>query len=347
MKRPSLRKKRLVPVLLLWAVFASAVEGRAADEARKKGPGLEFKVGGLVGFFPSGGGDLETYRQGMIDLYTDIGTIPGFNGNQGWNKLGSAAGVSFDAIFRINERIGVGVGTGWIRASSGGNYGFTYGQAGSESWGTYTLSGLEVNGEDFKISTIPLRFSLYLTFPAGRWNFYGYAGAGYYWGTLTRRYTYDFSYNYADSSPLYPDEKTEISSSESRDESAKAGGLGIHGGLGVEYRVLSFLAFGLEVYGRHANLSGWEGDAQWTATTRERQWREDAGWTSDQSSTDTGSKTGKLWFYETGDEDLGQFYPRLDMRGAPVGGNFRNVRSAALNLSAYGLAVTLKVFFDL
>ena len=340
------RKKSLILIFLLIAAVVSGSALRAAGEPQKKGLGIEFKLSGAIGFPLNGGGDLETYRQGMVDFYGDIGTLVGFTGNASWKKMRSVPGFEFDVILRLNERFGVGIGTGYLKASSRGNYGFVYGQAGSESWGTYALSGTATNGEDFSISAVPIRLSLYLTFPTGRWNFYGTAGAGLYLGTFARRYSYDFTYDYADSSPIYLDEKQEITSSESWDESAKKNSFGFHGGLGVDYKVSSYMSFGLEVFGRLVNFSGWEGDSQWTTSSRERDWREDAGWHTDQSSTDSGSLRGKVWYYEIQDQDLGIYSPQINMWGAPSGGAYRNARNAAINLNAFGLAVTLKVYFD-
>ena len=347
MRQKSKRGRGSVLVLLLSAVALFATAGRAAEEPQKTGPTVGFKLSGGIGFTLNGGGDLETYRKGMIDLYNDVGTLDYFTGNNNWKKMGTIPHYEFDLIFHLNERFGIGIGTGYIQASSRGDYGFTYDQTGSESWGTFTQAGVAKNTEDFKISAIPIRLSLYLTFPSDRWTFYGYAGAGFYLGKFSHKYTYDFSYNYADSSTIYLDEKQEITSSEVWDESAKKNSLGFHGGLGLEYRIGSGLSLGLELFGRFVNFSGWEGDVKMTSSSRERDWREDLGWYFDQSSSDSSSSSGKLWYYESQDADLGKYYPQMNMWGTPSGSTYRNVRDAAINLNAFGVAVTLKVYFNL
>ena len=347
MRQKSERGRGLVLIFLVSAIALFATVGRAAEEPQRTRPTIGFKLSGGIGLALNGGGDLETYRQGMIDLYHDVGTIDYFTGVNNWKKMVTIPNFELDLIFHLNERVGIGIGTGYLQATSQGDYGFVFDQAGSESWGTYTLSATTSNVEDFKISAIPIRLSLYLTFPSGRWTTYGYAGAGFYLGKFSHKYTYDFKYNYADSSTIYLDEKQEITSSDVSDESAKKNSFGFHGGLGLEYRLGSFLSLGLELFGRFVNFSGWEGDAKMTSSSRQKDWREDSGWYFDQSMTDTQSTKGKLWYYESQDLDLGKYYPQLNMWGAPSGSTSRNARDAAINLNAFGLAVTVRVFFNL
>lgn len=347
MRQKSEGEKKLVLILLLSAVVLFAAAGRAAEEPQRKGLTVGFKLSGGIGFTLDGGGDLETYRKGMIDLYNDIGTLDYFTGNNNWKKMETIPNFEFDVIFHLTKNFGIGLGTGYIRTSSRGDYGFVYDRVSSESWGILTQAGAARNTEDFKITVLPIRLSLYLMFPLGRWTFYGLAGAGYYLGTFAHTYTYDFSYNYADSSTIYLDEKQEITSSEVWDESAKKNSLGFHGGLGLEYRLWSGLSLGLEVFGRFVNFSGWEGDVKMTSSSRERDWREDLGWYYDQTATDTNSSAGKLWYYESQDVDLGKYYPQMNMGGAPSGGTYRNVRDAAINLNAFGVSASLRVYFNL
>lgn len=350
MRLKSNRARSRIFLLCLGAVFVFAAAGRAAQdqEGGKSWPSVGFKLSGGLGLTLNGGGDLEKYRQGTVDLYKAIGTAGGFTSHQSWNRMGSIPDFEFDVIFQLSEHWGVGIGTGYLKASSRGDYGSAWQQAGTESWGTYTLSGITSVVEDFKITAIPIRLSLYLMFPTGRWTFYGYAGTGYYIGKYSHAYTNGFSLNIADSSPNDLDEKQEITQAQVWNESAAKNAFGFHGGLGLEYKLGSFLSLGLEVYGRYVNFSGWEGDAAATWTTREKQWREDLGWHYDQTSTDSYSVKGKLWYYEYQESDLNAYYPQMGIWGyTPDESTFRNVRDAAINLNAFGLSVSIKIFFNL
>lgn len=337
-------------ILCLGVVFLFAAMGRAAgdqDEERSWST-VGFKLSGGLGLTLNGGGDLEKYRQGTLDLYKAIGTAGGFTSHQNWKRIGSIPDFEFDVIFQLSEHWGLGVGTGYLQASGRGDYGSAWEDAGTESWGTYTQTGITSVTDDFKITAVPIRLSLYLTFPSGRWTFYSYAGAGFYIGAFSHATTTEFSYTYAETSPTQLDEKQEIADTEVWNESAAKNALGFHGGLGLEYKLTSFLSLGLEAYGRYVNFSGWEGDLKATSTIREKLWREDLGWHYDQTSTDSYTVKGKLWYYEFQVSDLNAYYPQMGIWGyTPDESTFRNVRDAAVNLNAFGLSASIKIFFNL
>jgi len=337
-------------ILCLSAVVFFAAMGRAAQDqqAEKAWPTVGFKLSGGLGLTWNGGGDLEKYRAGTVDLYKAIGGSEGFTAHQNWTRMGTIPNFEFDVIFRLSEHWGVGLGTGYLKASSRGDYGSVWEQAGTESWGTFTQSATTSVAEDYQVTAIPIRLSLYLMFPAGRWTFYGFAGTGFYLGKFSHSTTSDFSYAYADSSSTLLDEKQEITDNEVWSESATKNAFGFHGGVGLEFKLAPFLSLGLEAYGRYVNFSGWEGELNATSTIREKQWREDRGWYYDQTSTDAYSVKGRLWHYEFQVSDLGAYYPQMGIWGyTPDESTFRNVRDAAINLNAFGLAASIKIFFNL
>ena len=330
-------------LILIWAA-GTGVASQARDESNKR---MSFRLSGGAGLALDGGGDLELHRRGMVNYYSDINQLPNYVGHTSWTKMSLIPEAQIELLFPLTSSISIGLGSGYIRAKSKGSYGFTYNEADVLGDGSYQIDQTSDYTRDYTLSAIPVTLTLYLTMPAGRFNIYGYAGAGYYFGTLHHAYTAKTQASLAIYTTL--DESYEISDNTTGSEDATKGGVGFHGGLGVEVKLGSRLALGLEVYGRYVNISGWTGSFNETRTTGYRAYRTDLGWYDDETQTDKYNDTGNLKYYETYDSDLGKYYAEMFVyNGDPseIEG-VKNARDAKLNFNAAGVRLSLRIFFNI
>ena len=329
-------------LMVFWAA-GPIVASPAQVESNKR---MSIRLSGGAGLALDGGGDLELHRQGMVNFYTDINQLPNYVGHTSWKKMSLFPEGQIELLFPLTSSLSIGLGGGYMLAKSKGSYGFTYNEADVLSDGSYQIDQTTNYTRDYTLSAIPVTLTLYLALPAGRFNIYGYAGAGYYFGKLSHAYTANSEASLSVFAAL--DEKYEISDNTTGSEDAKKGGFGFHGGLGVEIKLGSRLALGLEVYGRYLNISGWTGSFNETRTTGYRAFRTDLGWYDDEKSTDKYNDTGSLKYYETYDSELEKYYAEMFVyNGDPSGEGVRNARDAKINFNAAGVKVSLRIFFNI
>jgi len=174
------------------------------------------------------GGDLNTGGEGWFDLweagvlYAGIAT----SGDYSAAKLGLNFGGDF--IFKFNESMGVGIGAGMLSASK-------------ESVLAYSsLTGSGVFTHRVKASAVPLRLGFFYYLPVGStMNVVFNAGLGYYLAKA----------NYQS-----------IILGDTVEYDASGGGLGFHGGLGLEIVLMPNLGILLDLSGRFASCGGFEGE---------------------------------------------------------------------------------------
>jgi hypothetical protein len=323
--------------LILFSAAGPGVASPAKDESNKR---MSIRLSGGAGWALDGGGDLELHRQGMVNYYTDINQLPNYVGHASWKKMSLIPEAQIELLFPLTSSLSVGLGSGYIRAKSKGSYGFTYNETGVLDDGSYQIDQTTNYTRDYTLSAIPVTLTLYLTMPAGRFNIYGYAGAGYYFGTLSHAYKANSQLSLA----IYAaeDENYDQTDSTTGSEEAKKGGFGFHGGLGVEVKLGSRLALGLEVYGRYLNISGWTGSYNEKGTTLYTY--------NGETQTDTYSdnNTGTLKYYEIYDSDLKKYYAEMFVyNGDPSGEGVQNVRDAKVNFNAVGVRLSLRIFFNI
>ena len=353
MTQKSLRTLSWLLILVGWSlVFFPVLATAAPPEVKKAGSSFSIKFSGGAGYALNGGGDLEQARLGRVNYYTDLGGEDYYTAILNWKKMSFIPSFGIDLIFYLNPNIGVGLGSGYIMASSKGDYGYTYKETGSPWWGSYIWDGKFSNVRDYKINAIPIVFNLYYKMPMGQMNFYAYAGVGYYIGKLTQDYTSDESLNYQDSSPLsyILDEKYEYTYKGNGTEEAKKNAFGFNGGFGLEYNLGSNIALGLEVFGRFVNFSSLDGSYSEEWTERERDWLEGYGWYYDKTTTGDDKGSGKLWYYESYDSDFGKQYGQMyvwEKKPSESSVWVAKEKEAAINLNAFGIILSFRIFFDL
>lgn len=349
MTQKSLRTLSWLLILVGWSlVFFPVFAAAAPPEVKKAGSSFSIKFSGGAGYALNGGGDLEQARLGRVNYYTDLGGEDYYTEILNWKKMSFIPSFGIDLIFYLNPNIDVGLGSGYIMARSKGDYGYTDKYNGSEWWGSYTYDDKVTYTRDYKINAIPIVFNLYYKMPMGQMNFYAYAGAGLYIGKLTHDYGWDETFLYSDTSSYYLDEKSETTGTLKGTEEVKKNAFGFNGGFGLEYNLGSNIALGLEVFGRFVNFSSWDGSYSEEWTERERDWREGSGWYYDQTTTGDDSGSGKLWYYESYDSDFGKQYGQMYVwEQKPSGSSVRAAKEAAINLNAFGIKLSFRIFFDL
>ncbi len=333
-------------LLVTQAYAEQAKPGQARPaQTRASGMGFSLKLGGGLGFFLDGGGDLENMRLGRTKYYQDLKQDPGYTDTwTNWKKLSQVPQYDVDLIFHLSKNFGVGVGTGYLSVNNKGDYGYNWYSEGISWFGPYTVEDNITYRREYKITAIPIKLSLYLFFPSGAFNVYAYAGGGYYLGKLTHTFGWDDTYTVSTYSLI--DEKDEITEKDTVSEDAKKNAFGFHGGLGLEIKLMSHLALGVEVFGRFVEFGGWSGSFKETFTQRERKWDESEGWYFDETMDQELSESGPLWYYEEYSPELNKYYGQIFVwQDKPEGVDFQNVREAKINLNAWGVSVSLRIFF--
>ncbi len=166
----------------------------------------------------------------------------------------------------------------------------------------------------FKV--VPITLNGYYNFPvASKIGAYVKAGVGYYFGTL--------DYHIREENQLVG-----ITVWEENEGSANDSGFGFQGGLGLEYSLSDNVALILEGAGRYANLKNWDVD------------------NVNRTALGTDTIRGLFWYVEQYNEDLGQYYPSLDIgEDEPTDPDYRNVRKLELSFSGIVLKLGVKFSF--
>lgn len=245
------------------------------------------------------GGDLNEGLKGINDYYAKYFWYFGLTkSGEEYNPVRLGRNFGGDFIIQITPTIGIGVGAGYLQGKSESRINFTPVAAAENTTA--------------EVSAVPLRLGMYLAFPARapfKINFH--AGLGYYLAKL--------SFNFRSSAP---------GSWEQQSVKADANGLGFHGGIGLELKLISAVSFFIEGEARYARISGFKGTGE-----------------KSDSYGDFGSDSGKLYYYQTYSTTLGAF-PAIFVHGAtPTGSSIGNVREAKVDLSGFSAFAGLILHF--
>jgi hypothetical protein len=335
-----------IAALAFFALAIFTVNALAQDE-QKSGFTIGLKFNGGIGFLLDGGGDLEKTRQGIVDYHYDLGGMRGYTGYSDWGKKPTLAAFDGDLVFQFGKTFGIGIGSGYLWYRSQGSYGDTIAIAQAAGADTITVNASTSSIRNYKLTAIPIKLSLFAAFPMGRWNLYGRAGAGYYFGHLTSEMSSDVAMTEQLLSPTQPDVRGDITGRIEVAEDSKVNAVGFHGGLGLEYRLAPAIALGIECFGRIVDFSGWSGTRSQSTEARIRLWREGVGWYSDQTTTTTESVAGRLYYAEYRDANLNKYYGDMGIQETkPFGLDIQNSREAKINLNAVGLVFSIRFYFN-
>jgi hypothetical protein len=271
-----------------------------AQEAPKK-----FNLVLSGGYGTITGGDVPTVMDGMNTKIRDLAAAADFSVVDTLEVAKWGPELEAEFLFRPARNFGLSLGIGYLRKADDSRVaGELEGLAGvSLDWtATYQLIPLKLSGTYF--------------FNAGsKLTAYAKAGIGYYFGRMT--------YTVRTEETLLG-----ITLWDQNDGEATAGGLGFHGGLGLEYPLSPSFALFLEAAGRYVSLKDWSVENDYSTA-----------WGSE-------TETGKFWFAEELDSELGKYYPTLHMvEEMPSDPDLRNVREASFGFSGFALKAGVKIRF--
>lgn len=343
--------RQLYIAVFIGASFFRLFSGEAGGAQSKAvfvRTGFSLKLSGGMGIFSDGGGDLENLRLTDSVFKKMLADVQGVTKTSvNWKKLSRAPEFDAELIFHLTKNLGIGVGVGYLDVRSKGNYGYDLFREDVTSTRKDTWEVDNDYNREYKITAIPARLNVHFNFPSGVLNIYAYAGVSYYFAKLTHTFlSEEVSTDFEDYlNPIYEDRTWELIWSQTFTESAKPSrnkALGYQAGLGLELKLISHVALGLEVYGRYADLGRWNGDFKQSSIPRQRLWTPSKGWTDWQTlNQGTVSGSGPLIYYEDGlyyEIRDGRMHIRRPWEDWPA------PRNARINLSAVGAAVTLRIF---
>ncbi len=237
------------------------------------------------------GGDLNTGLQGMNDYDGRFFWYFGLSHTGGeYEPVHLGMDFGGDLILQITPALGLGLGSGYLQGKSESH--ITYGPVNA--------------GDDTtaKLNAVPIRLSVFYTVPAGRvLAIRLQAGLAYYLAKMT----YDWRSHAALSWNLVQAD-------------THGGGLGIHGGLGLEFNVSPALSLLLEGRGRYANLSGFEGSL-----------------TISGPGGSFESANGKVYYYVLNAGVLGSFPAITPLNAAPTIPAISQAREAKIDFSGFSM----------
>ena len=214
-----------------------------------------------------------------------------------------------DVVYYLNPRLGIGIGTGFIRA----------GEEKGQSRIVIRWPGeMRTIDRGNTFSAVPIKLGVFYSLLQGRkFNLFLNAGVGYY---------------------LAKWEESEDYTGESQGDSfwgkyetkMHAGGIGFHGGLSLEYRLSRNMALVVEGLGRYARFGGFEGE-----------------YTEKNSGGADVTEKGKLYYYEWSDNN--KDYPWIELLdrdpsqiifSSPI----KNARDAVIDFSGFSLRAGIKIY---
>lgn len=224
-------------------------------------------------------------------------------------KLNAGIDMLTEFIVQFGFNLGVGIGIGYIQRTSEGDVTFT---TNVPSYGNVVQDWVA----EPKITAVPVLMTVYYFYPVmDKLNICFGAGGGIYFG----KQSWEGSSTYTE--PGYSFVWTDTAS-------FTGTGFGVHGVIGAEYILNSFISFFIEGRMRSATLKGLEGDQTLSGN----------GFSE--------TYTGTIWYIEERDDDLGLTqigYEVADTK--PTYSWLQNVREWEVKLSGIAALIGIKISF--
>jgi hypothetical protein len=290
-----MKRKLAVLSMLLFATFTLTGMSQAQ--------GFRLKLSGGYGTMTVG--DYNSYGAGLNDLVSTLEAL-GASTEGEFNKINLGFEYEAEFIWSLPAGFGVGIGIGYIQRSKMTELSATLPPIGSAS---ASLGP--------KITAVPINLSAYYFTPGiTPLKFFVYGGIGHYYGRMT------IDIREESTPPAFWSEEEGM---------LKDQGFGLHGGVGMEFKVAPKIALFLEGRARSCKLSGWKGDSTYLDSDGFR-----------------ATEEGSMWYFELFDQNYGsgEWFPGMTIStGTPSGPDLRNVRKFEVNLSGISLRTGIRIKF--
>jgi len=300
-----MKKGKTRVILLLISVLFIVVLAYS-----KENTSLKFSINLKGGLSYIAGGDVNKHLKTYDDYLIDMTQYEG--GETG--RLHFGPELNGELKFNISSKLAFSVDIGYISMEN---------RSVLEFEGPFPFY-IPVNNNHYfvmspKIEAVPIKSGIYYIISSrSKTNFFLNVGIGYYFSKVSL-YKQHVTPNYgADFTVYTKEEKYELA----------ANGLGFHGGIGLEYKLVNNLSLLLEIQGRFFRkyLSGTHISSFWEEPLIEEK--------------------GNLYIGERDlwDEGYGEHCPDLIIsQSTPTGSEFQNIKRAALDLSGILLKVSIRI----
>jgi hypothetical protein len=336
-------RRRIRFLFLLFGILFGAGSSAAID----------FSLKVYSGWSWIDGGDLNASISGWRHYYQDRHQLNDrFTFSYDLAEMHGADEAGGEVIIRFTPRWSVGLGAAFLRQRRTGKISTTlitgeYSPLSPSQWIQTYLIEESSQFPLFIRETIPITLTLGYSVPLGEtYELNLGIGAGVYLSSLSYEEEYSYRLEYTedrhagDSLVRYAD-WYDTSGRYTENTTSKA--VGLHGKLGLDVRLTSFLFLSIEVLGRWVAAKNWEGNKsdayEW--------WHTWGLWGSySDSGKEEESYDGKLWRVDVRSDQTGNTYPRLVFSAEePVSSSYTNVRPANINLSGFSIRVGLGLRF--
>lgn len=289
-------------------VMGPAVPSAETSAPQSPGGRIDIRFTGGLGYLD--GGDASANRTAYTAYMRDRERQPGSGMSIEGETESIHAGTNWeaDAVYKLNSRLGIGFGVGYIHA------GKDKGQSRMVSRWPERVVTVD---RGTMLSAVPIKLGVfYSLLQGGKFHVVVNAGTAYYLATWRE----SMDYLSEAPGPSYWGKYV---------TKANGGGIGFHGGLGLEYRLSRNMAFVVEGIGRYARFGGFEGE-----------------YSEKNSSGADVNDPGKLYYYEWSFDN--NTYPWLELFDRdPNQLNFsnpvKNIRDAVMDFSGFSLRVGIKI----
>lgn len=287
-----MRKRISVLVICLLLILLLPVLSKAEKFGIKLLGGMNYLVFG----------DPNASLKGLADFLKDQASLGDETVEGEFKKIHFGLEFEGDVVFYITPRFGISLGSGYI-----------YGKKGKDVNKIAILGG-QTFTDEVEVSAIPVKLGAYYSLPlSSRVGFFLKGGVGYYFAKWSDNYRNEWGDNWITSN-----------------QKANASGIGFHGGVGLEFKLISNIAFVLEGQGRYAKIGGFKGD------------KEDKFFIPTLGS----SEEGKLYYFEwlPWTEN---WYPMIQIyeEEPSSGDRIRNIREAKVDFSGFTFRAGIKINF--
>ncbi|MGB7296958.1 MAG: hypothetical protein WBC70_15345 [Candidatus Aminicenantales bacterium] len=304
--------------------------------------GSDFSLRIYGGWSYADGGDLNKSIAAWRDYYSGRQSAV-FSSSYNLGAMHGALELGSAAVLALSRCWSLSLGVGYITQEKSGQISTRSTRNDGSLPETWTVDFEQTTEQRPRYTrlTIPVTLSQdYAVVLGTRWTLTLGGGGGIYWGRLDLQESYDISSESIAEEPTangiiqYVDR---LRTTGEYTEELTSTGFGLHGRLGVEYRLSPSTFLTASVLGRWVDMKGWEGNRRDAS-----EWRWDYGLWGAYSAEGTNERTesGQLWRRELRDDVTGKSYPILVFgESAPTSG------SQQPNINLSGISVRLGLGF--